>query len=127
MAMLLREALGDSLRRVRTQQGRTLREVSTGARVSLGYLSEVERGQKEASSELLAAICAALDVEIADLLLEVGHAMRPAGAEPAVVGAGRETVSAHGAAEITEAALTATKVVIPAPAGRREATALAAA
>ncbi len=123
MAKLLREALGDSLRRVRTQQGRTLREVSTGARVSLGYLSEVERGQKEASSELLAAICDALEVEIADLLLEVGSAMRPAGAEPVVVGA--EPMGEG--VEATEAGLTATKVVIPAPAGRREATALAAA
>ncbi|MFE0747402.1 helix-turn-helix domain-containing protein [Gordonia sp. NPDC058843] len=122
MAMLLREALGDSLRRVRTQQGRTLREVSTGARVSLGYLSEVERGQKEASSELLAAICDALDVEIADLLLEVGSAMRPAGAEPVVVGA----QSMADGADAAEAGLTATKVVIPAP-GRRDATALAAA
>ena len=123
MAMLLREALGDSLRRVRTQQGRTLREVSTGARVSLGYLSEVERGQKEASSELLAAICDALDVEIADLLLEVGSAMRPAGADHD--GFGTEPLG--DGVEATEAGLTATKVVIPAPAGRREATALAAA
>ncbi|WP_439032718.1 helix-turn-helix domain-containing protein [Gordonia terrae] len=125
MAVLLREALGNSLRRVRTQQGRTLREVSTGARVSLGYLSEVERGQKEASSELLAAICDALDVEIADLLLEVGSAMRPAGAEPVVVGAGPLGESAD--AQTAEAGLTATKVVIPAPSARRDATALAAA
>lgn len=125
MAMLLREALGDSLRRVRTQQGRTLREVSTGARVSLGYLSEVERGQKEASSELLAAICDALDVEIADLLLEVGSAMRPAGAEPVVVGA--EPMGDAASVDAADAGLTATKVVIPAPTGRRDATALAAA
>ncbi|ANY23311.1 helix-turn-helix domain-containing protein [Gordonia terrae] len=125
MAMLLREALGDSLRRVRTQQGRTLREVSTGARVSLGYLSEVERGQKEASSELLAAICDALDVEIADLLLEVGSAMRPAGAEPVVVGA--EPMGDTAGVDAADAGLTATKVVIPAPTGRRDATALAAA
>ncbi|MGW6034058.1 helix-turn-helix domain-containing protein [Gordonia terrae] len=125
MAMLLREALGDSLRRVRTQQGRTLREVSTGARVSLGYLSEVERGQKEASSELLAAICDALDVEIADLLLEVGSAMRPAGAEPVVVGA--EPMGDATGVDAADAGLTATKVVIPAPTGRRDATALAAA
>ncbi|MGJ0121443.1 helix-turn-helix domain-containing protein [Williamsia sp. MIQD14] len=76
MAALLREALGGSLRRVRTDQGRTLREVSTDARVSLGYLSEIERGQKEASSELLSAICDALDVEIADVLLDVSTAMR---------------------------------------------------
>ena len=62
MALLLREALGDSLRRTRVAQSRTLREVSNTARVSLGYLSEVERGRKEASSELLAAICDALAV-----------------------------------------------------------------
>lgn len=71
MALLLREALGDSLRRVRVSQSRTLREVSSLARVSLGYLSEVERGRKEASSELLASICEALDVELADVLFDV--------------------------------------------------------
>ena len=60
MASLLREVLGDVLRRARTTQGRTLRQVSDSARVSLGYLSEVERGRKEASSELLSAICDAL-------------------------------------------------------------------
>ena len=53
----LRQAIGEVLRDVRQRQGRTLREVSQRARVSLGYLSEVERGQKEASSELLAWIC----------------------------------------------------------------------
>ena len=55
--ILLRRLLGDVLRRRRQEQGRTLREVSALARVSLGYLSEVERGQKEASSELLSSIC----------------------------------------------------------------------
>ena len=55
--IVLRQHLGDALRRRRTGQGRTLREVSSAARVSLGYLSEVERGQKEPSSELLGAIC----------------------------------------------------------------------
>lgn len=69
--ILLRRLIGDVLRRQRQRQGRTLREVSTTARVSLGYLSEVERGQKEASSELLAAICAALDVPLSDVLREV--------------------------------------------------------
>lgn len=68
MARLLREAIGDRLRRVRTEQHRTLREVSRAARVSLGYLSEVERGRKEPSSELLAAICAALDLPLDELL-----------------------------------------------------------
>ncbi|GAA4740765.1 helix-turn-helix domain-containing protein [Gordonia phosphorivorans] len=77
MALLLREALGDELRRLRMDQGRTLREVSTSARVSLGYLSEVERGQKEASSELLAAICVALEVPVGTVLTEVGRTMTP--------------------------------------------------
>lgn len=68
MTVLLREAIGDRLRHARTTQHRTLREVSKAARVSLGYLSEVERGRKEASSELLAAICDALALPLSDLL-----------------------------------------------------------
>ncbi|MGW4246167.1 helix-turn-helix domain-containing protein [Nocardia sp. NPDC004722] len=75
---LLREAIGESLRRARVAQSRTLREVSTSARVSLGYLSEVERGRKEASSELLAAICQALDVPLAQVLFDVSSAMADA-------------------------------------------------
>jgi transcriptional regulator with XRE-family HTH domain len=69
--VLLRQLLGDVLRRLRLRQGRTLREVSASARVSLGYLSEVERGQKEASSELLAAICGALDTPLSQVFREV--------------------------------------------------------
>lgn len=66
--LLVRRSIGEVLRRERQQQGRTLREVSGAARVSLGYLSEVERGQKEASSELLAAICRALDLPLSFVL-----------------------------------------------------------
>jgi transcriptional regulator with XRE-family HTH domain len=77
---LLRTQLGNTLRGHRLRQRRTLRDVSGAARVSLGYLSEVERGQKEASSELLASICSALDVELADLLAEVSDSLRPSGA-----------------------------------------------
>lgn len=69
--VLLRELLGETLRAVRMAQHKTLREVSAEARVSLGYLSEVERGQKEASSELLSAICAALDIPLSSLLRTV--------------------------------------------------------
>src|ERR671929_1802930 len=75
MASLVREVIGDVLRRARTSQGRTLREVSGSARVSLGYLSEVERGRKEASSELLTAICGALDVPLSEVLLGVADAV----------------------------------------------------
>ncbi|MBC6449424.1 helix-turn-helix domain-containing protein [Actinokineospora xionganensis] len=71
MTVLLREAIGDRLRHARTNQQRTLREVSRSARVSLGYLSEVERGRKEASSELLAAICDALALPLSELLHKV--------------------------------------------------------
>ena len=67
---VLRQEIGEVLRNVRQRQGRTLREVSHSARVSLGYLSEVERGQKEASSELLASICAALDIPMSQMLRE---------------------------------------------------------
>lgn len=69
--IVLRQEIGDVLRDARQRQGRTLREVSSAARVSLGYLSEVERGQKEASSELLASICEALDVPLSLVLREV--------------------------------------------------------
>jgi transcriptional regulator with XRE-family HTH domain len=69
--VILRKVIGEQLRQRRQDQGRTLRDVSTSARVSLGYLSEVERGQKEASSELLAAICSALDVPLSSVLRSV--------------------------------------------------------
>lgn len=69
--ILIRREIGDVLRSARQQQGRTLREVSGAARVSLGYLSEVERGQKEASSELLSSICQALEMPMSTVLHEV--------------------------------------------------------
>lgn len=71
--VLLRQEIGDVLRDARRQQGRTLREVSSVARVSLGYLSEVERGQKEASSELLSSICGALEVPLSLVLRQVSQ------------------------------------------------------
>lgn len=70
---LLRRLLGEVLRRHRLRQSRTLRDVSGSAGVSLGYLSEVERGRKEASSELLAAICSALEVSLSEVLREVSE------------------------------------------------------
>ena len=70
---LLRTMLGDKLRRTRLEQGRTLADVARAARVSMPYLSEVERGRKEASSEVLAAICGALHIDIADLLTATGR------------------------------------------------------
>lgn len=76
--VLLRRVIGDALRARRQAQHRTLREVSTKANVSLGYLSEIERGQKEASSELLAAICDALGARLSELLREVSSTVASA-------------------------------------------------
>jgi transcriptional regulator with XRE-family HTH domain len=103
MATLLREVIGDVLRRARTDQGRTLREVSDSARVSLGYLSEVERGRKEASSELLTAICGALDVPLSRVLSAAGEELARE----------ESALSAH-AGNVSAANIdAATKVVIP--------------
>jgi DNA-binding Xre family transcriptional regulator len=68
---LLRTAIGAVLRRLRLRQGRTLRDVADAAGVSMPYLSEIERGRKEASSEILAGICRALGIGLPDLLEEV--------------------------------------------------------
>ena len=101
---LLRTQLGNTLRGHRLSQRRTLRDVSGAARVSLGYLSEVERGQKEASSELLASICDALDVELADLLAEVSLEMRLAEPALALVGSGQPARAARTTGAVSLAA-----------------------
>jgi transcriptional regulator with XRE-family HTH domain len=76
MAPVLRHVVGETLRAVRLRQRRTLREVSAAARVSLGYLSEIERGQKEPSSELLASICDALGLPMSEVFLLVSDSLR---------------------------------------------------
>jgi len=73
--MLLRKYIGETLLKERTKQGRTLRDVSAQATVSLGYLSELERGLKEASSEVLNSICEALVMSPVDLLIDVTASM----------------------------------------------------
>lgn len=93
--ILLREELGDVLRRQRQAQGRTLREVSKAARVSLGYLSEIERGEKEASSELLASVCEALDLPMSQTLALVAEEVAAAekAAAPVVLHPARADVA----------------------------------
>ena len=71
--MLLRHAIGHALRRLRLEQGKTLRQLAQASRVSLPYLSEIERGRKEASSEILATVCRVLDVSLGDLLNDVSR------------------------------------------------------
>ena len=117
---VLRTLIGEALRTTRLQQDRTLREVSVAARVSLGYLSEVERGQKEASSELLASICRALGVRLSDVLREVSESLSviepqpvpvpvPAGAAPAV----HRTVPEPGSAALSGPAAVLAPPVVP--------------
>jgi transcriptional regulator with XRE-family HTH domain len=77
--MLLRHAIGAALRRIRLDDGRTLREVSQAANISMPYLSEIERGRKEPSSEILAGLCAALGLTLLDLLNEAGFEAQLAG------------------------------------------------
>lgn len=100
--VLFRRLLGDVLRRRRVERGLTLREVSAQARVSLGYISEIERGQKEASSELLASLCGALDAPLSEVLQEVSLAVAVEEAAlalptPIAVAARREAVVAPAA------------------------------
>ncbi|MGZ4447220.1 MAG: helix-turn-helix domain-containing protein [Nocardioides sp.] len=96
--VLFRRLLGDVLRDRRMERGMTLREVSAEARVSLGYISEIERGQKEASSELLASLCSALEVRLSDVLREVSDAVavEEAALAPAVVATPISTVRRTG-------------------------------
>jgi XRE family transcriptional regulator, stress-response regulator len=125
---LLRRVLGETLRGQRLRQQRTLREVSSAARVSLGYLSEVERGQKEASSELLAAICDALELRLSDVLGEVSEGMRraeePVYSKHELSGLRRVPAVPRPASE-TEQAAVETPVLEPTGAGREGADAAA--
>ena len=91
--VLFRRLLGDVLRAKRMQRGMTLREVSAEARVSLGYISEIERGQKEASSELLASLCAALDIPLSEVLHDVSSLVALEEAASLPVQAGPEVVA----------------------------------
>jgi transcriptional regulator with XRE-family HTH domain len=88
--VLFRRLLGEVLRGARMQRGLTLRELSAEARVSLGYISEIERGHKEASSELLASLCQALDLPLSVVLRDVSDAVA---AEELALGLVGETIS----------------------------------
>lgn len=100
--IVLREIMGGVLREIRQDQGRTLREVSSAAQVSLGYLSEIERGQKEASSELLSSICQALSIPLSVFLKNV--ALRVYTEEQAARVVVPDTVPANLMSEVTASA-----------------------
>lgn len=99
--VLFRRLLGDVLRGLRMQRGMTLRELSADARVSLGYISEIERGQKEASSELLASLCTALDVPLSEVLRDVSDLVA---IEEAAAGLVRIPVAASAPATVVNSA-----------------------
>ncbi|WP_354529316.1 helix-turn-helix transcriptional regulator [Nakamurella sp. UYEF19] len=122
--MLLRDALGETLRDARNSQNRTLRDVSTAANVSLGYLSEVERGRKEASSELLASICDALDLQMSDVLDTVSQNLRTDSRIAAAKSRVIENSSKRGmgsGADHRSGIETSLRIVLPYGAGRPEA------
>ncbi|WP_238425693.1 helix-turn-helix domain-containing protein, partial [Micromonospora parastrephiae] len=99
---LLRRVIGGVLRRLRQSQGRTLREVAASAGVSVPYLSEVERGRKEASSEVLAAICRALGIRLSDLLEEARDDLRRV--EPRIPSAPRAALTRRERVEVSRRA-----------------------
>lgn len=116
---LLRHLVGSILRRARLRQGRTLQEVAAAARMSTAYLSEVERGRKEASSEVLAAVCGALGIRLVDLVAQAHDALAAAaeqgsvrvlssaGERSATVRYARATTTAVGRRTATDAVLLA--------------------
>ena len=92
-APLWREVLGQRLRAAREEQGGRLVDIAVRAGISVQYLSEIERGRKEPSSEMIAAVTGALGIDLADLLIGIAGAVRRARALD-VVGTGR-----HGRAD----------------------------
>jgi transcriptional regulator with XRE-family HTH domain len=124
---VLRTLLGEALRGTRLRQERTLREVSSAAQVSLGYLSEVERGQKEASSELLAAICRALGVRLSDVLREVSETLSvlETAAVPDTVPAGVPALEAVGGDQPAGRPAAPTALAVPRAVHRRDVVAAA--
>ena len=78
----LLSAIGDTLRAERTERGLTLKQVAEGAHVSVSYLAEIERGEKDPSSRVLESIARGLDVELADLLVRIASALEPAPVVP---------------------------------------------
>jgi transcriptional regulator with XRE-family HTH domain len=118
--VLLRDALGETLRDARTSQNRTLRDVSTAANVSLGYLSEVERGRKEASSELLASICDALDLDLSEVLDSVSRTMRVESAAKAKIAANSARAKAAQPGENRPLGDPTLRIVLPYSGGKHE-------
>jgi transcriptional regulator with XRE-family HTH domain len=78
----LLSAIGDTLRAERTEKGLTLKQVAEGAHVSVSYLAEIERGEKDPSSRVLESIARGLDIELNELLIRIATALEPAPVVP---------------------------------------------
>jgi transcriptional regulator with XRE-family HTH domain len=74
----LLSAIGETLRAERTERGLTLKKVAEGAHVSVSYLAEIERGEKDPSSKVLENIARSLDIEVSELLVRIASALEPA-------------------------------------------------
>ena len=121
-APLLRHLLGEVLRRARHGQRRTLADVARAAQVSLPYLSELERGRKEASSEVLAAVCDALRIELSDVLAEVGRQLAAERARRLLADRVARELARREGADVLAVLAAEVPVVIPLDAVRRRAT-----
>jgi transcriptional regulator with XRE-family HTH domain len=76
----LLSAIGETLRATRNDRGLTLRQVAEGAHVSISYLAEIERGEKDPSSRVLESVAEGLGVELAGLLVRIAATLEPANA-----------------------------------------------
>jgi len=73
----LLSAIGETLRSVRNERSLTLRQVSEGSHVSVSYLAEIERGEKDPSSRVLESVAAGLDIEVSELLMKISASLEP--------------------------------------------------
>jgi transcriptional regulator with XRE-family HTH domain len=78
----LLSAIGETLRAERTERGLTLKKVAEGAHVSVSYLAEIERGEKDPSSKVLENIARSLDIEVSELLIRIAASLEPAPVVP---------------------------------------------
>lgn len=78
----LLSAIGETLRAARTERGLTLKKVAEGAHVSVSYLAEIERGEKDPSSKVLENIARGLGIEVSELLVRIASALEPAPVVP---------------------------------------------
>ncbi len=75
-------SIGETLRAERGERGLTLKQVAEGAHISVSYLAEIERGEKDPSSRVLESVAGGLGVEVGDLLVRIAFSLEPAPVVP---------------------------------------------